>query len=167
MSAIIVSAFPGMGKTYAFNMLSQEGKVKVKDSDSSHFDKAYFPDNYIDDIRQNIPSYDIIFVSSHKEVRDALEKNKIDFDLFYPSKERRNEFLENYVRRKSKPDLIKKIDNNWNSWIDEINNETNPHCHKHCLSDQGQFIGNNPMIMTFINQVKKNKENKELKEEAK
>ena len=157
MSAILVSAFPGMGKTYAFNTLGKQ--LKILDSDSSKFDKSDFPKNYIEHIKENIANNDIIFISSHKEVRDALEMENIDFDLFYPSKDRRNEFLENYVARHSPRDLIMKIDNHWNEWIDEIEHDGNKNCHKHCLSHTGEFIGNNPMIMAYVNQVIKAKEN--------
>lgn len=154
MSAILISAFPGMGKTYAFKSLS--GKIKVLDSDSSHFDKNDFPKNYIQHIKEEIPNNDIIFISSHKEVRNALEMEGIDFDLFYPSKDRRNEFLENYVGRHSSRDFIMKIDNNWDNWIDEIETESNKRCHLHCLSKKGEFIGNNAMIITYVNQLTKN-----------
>ena len=158
MSAILVSAFPGMGKTYAFNTLGKQ--LKILDSDSSKFDKSDFPKNYIEHIKENIANNDIIFISSHKEVRDALEMENIDFDLFYPSKDRRNEFLENYVARHFPRDLIMKIDNHWNEWIDEIERDDNKNCHIHCLSHTGEFIGNNPMIMAYVNQVIKAKENK-------
>jgi hypothetical protein len=157
MSAIIISAFPGMGKSYAFNALKD--KIKILDSDSSKFNKDDFPSNYIKHIKDNIADNDIIFVSSHKEVRDALEIEGIDYDLFYPSKERRNEFLENYVSRHSPSGLIQKIDNNWPEWIDEIDGEVSKHCHKHCLKNKGEFILNNPMIMEFVSQVIGDKEN--------
>ena len=65
MSAIVVSAFPGMGKTYAFKALS--GKIKVLDSDSSNFDKNDFPKNYIQHIKEEIPNNDIIFISTIRQ----------------------------------------------------------------------------------------------------
>jgi hypothetical protein len=50
------------------------------DSDSSKFDKANFPDNYIEHIKQKISEgYARIFISSHKEVREALVKNGLEF----------------------------------------------------------------------------------------
>ena len=158
MSAILVSAFPGMGKTYAFNILRK--KIKVLDSDSSKFDKNNFPKNYIEHIKEKITDNDIIFISSHKEVRDALEMENIDFDLFYPSKDRRNEFLENYVARRSPRELIMKIDENWEKWIDEIEDNDNKNCHIHCLERRGEFIGNNPMIMAYVNQILEERGNK-------
>ena len=160
MSAILVSAFPGMGKTYAYNLFNKD--IKITDSDSSHFNKDDFPENYIKHIKENIPNYDLIFISSHKEVRDMLDMEGIDFDLFYPDKSRKNEFIENYVARHSKMDFIRKVDNNWDDWIDEIEKENNPHCHIHCLKHAGDFIGNNPMILQYINQVKSNREVKEV-----
>ena len=165
MSAIIVSAFPGMGKSYAYNLLKND--IKVLDSDSSKFDKDNFPWNYIEHIKDNIDNCDIIFVSSHKEVRDALNNEGIDFDLFYPAKERRNEFLQNYVSRHSPRNLIMKIDNNWNKWIDEIENENNEHCHLHCLKHKGEFVGNNNMILQYVEQVKNNEQVKKETSETK
>lgn len=159
MSAVIVSAFPGMGKTYAYNLFNKD--IKVMDSDSSYFSKDNFPSNYIQHIKENIPNYDLIFISSHKEVRDLLEIEGIDFDLFYPDKERKNEFIENYVTRHSKMDFIRKVDNNWNDWINSIELDDSSHCHTHCLKNKGEFIGNNPMILQYINQVKSNTEIKE------
>lgn len=167
MSAVLISAFPGMGKTYAYKLF--ENDIKVLDLDSSQFDKYNFPGNYVRTIMENISSYDLIFISSHKEVRDMLDIEGIHFDLFYPDKERKNEFIENYVIRHSKAEFIKNIDANWNTWIDEIENENNEHCHLHCLKHKGEFVGNNNMILQYVEQVKNNeqvkkKETSETKE---
>ena len=104
----IISAFPACGKTYAFEKLNENG-YEILDSDSSKFswmdvvDKVYemknrgkelqrryikvrnpeFPSNYIQHIKENIGKADYIFVSSHKEVRDALIQNGIYFTLVY------------------------------------------------------------------------------------
>jgi tRNA uridine 5-carbamoylmethylation protein Kti12 len=148
---IIVSAFPGCGKTTMFNELN--GKIKIMDSDSSKFDKNHFPKNYIDHIKENVDNVDILFVSSHKEVRDALNYEGIDFDLFYPDQSRKNEFLINYVGRKSPRDLIMKINSEWNDWINEIESEHLEHCHKHKLLD-GQFLSNNDLLNRYIETLK-------------
>lgn len=148
---IIVSAFPGCGKTF----LSEQNinGIRIMDSDSSTFDKADFPENYINHIKENIDSTDILFISSHKEVRDALAREEINYDLFYPDKNRRIEFLQNYMRRGNKAPFIQKIDNNFDKWIDEIDNENNEFCHKHKMSEYNHFIGNDPMIVQFIKNI--------------
>ena len=88
IKTIVVSGFPGVGKSYYVNY--GEGSDYMPqgfaiDSDSSTFDKSNFPKNYIEHIKENIGKVKIIFVSSHKEVRDALVKNNIDFTLAYPN----------------------------------------------------------------------------------
>lgn len=123
----IVSAFPGTGKsTY-----HSKNKETTLDSDSSKFswilnengDKIRnpeFPKNYIDHIKENIGKYEFIFVSSHKEVRDALFENCIFFYLIYPSPNRKNEFIERYRQRGDNENFIKLVSDNWDKWMDEI-----------------------------------------------
>ena len=69
VDTLVVSAFPGCGKSHLFR---NKGDKKILDSDSSTFDKSQFPENYINHIKSNIGDVDMILVSSHKEVRDAL-----------------------------------------------------------------------------------------------
>ena len=85
----IISAFPGTGKTYCL-----KNKEICLDSDSSDFHliqssnkkvcNPEWPQNYINHIKENIGLYLYIFISSHKEVRDALKETGILFHLFYP-----------------------------------------------------------------------------------
>lgn len=153
---IIVSAFPGCGKTTMFNELN--GKIKIMDSDSSKFDKIDFPRNYIEHIKENIDNVDIMFISSHEDVRNALENEDIDFDLFYPSIDRKIEFLENYVKRRSNREFIMKVDANWKEWIDGIENNSLKHCHIHKLN-RGEFLMNNDLLNRYIQSL--NKDEKE------
>lgn len=117
---LVISAFPGCGKSHFF----RENKDKiVLDSDSSKFDKSYFPNNYIEHIKNNIGKADIILVSSHKEVRDALVDNDIKFTLVYPDISIKDEYLQRYKDRNSSESFIKLLDNNWEIWIDELNKQ--------------------------------------------
>jgi len=116
----IIAAFPGTGKTYYHN----RNLLVTLDSDSSKFDKKNFPDNYIRHIKENIGKYEIIFVSSHKEVREALQNNCLFFYLVYPDKSRKKEYLEKYKDRGSPEAFIKLLDNNWEIWLDECYTNT-------------------------------------------
>lgn len=140
-----------------FNELN--GKIKIMDSDSSKFDKADFPRNYIEHIKENIDNVDIMFISSHEDVRNALENEDIDFDLFYPSIDRKLEFLENYVKRRSNREFIMKVDANWKEWIEGIENNSLKHCHIHKLN-RGEFLMNNDLLNRYI-QTLTNNANKE------
>ena len=80
---MVIAAFPGTGKSFC---TKNEGEKfeGILDSDSSNYSwikdsngqntterNPDFPNNYITHIKENIGKVDIIFVSSHKEVREA------------------------------------------------------------------------------------------------
>ncbi len=119
-NTLIVSAFPGCGKSHFF----RENKNKiVLDSDSSKFDKSDFPNNYIEHIKSNIGKADIILVSSHKEVRDALVENNIKFTLVYPDKSIKDEYIQRYIDRGNSEKFVELLTKNWLTWIDELDNQ--------------------------------------------
>lgn len=121
----IISAFPGTGKSYYY----KNHKDSCLDSDSSTFDKADFPANYIRHIEENIGKYEFIFVSSHKVVRDALRENCLFFYLVYPEFNNKHTYLKRYKNRGSSEDFIKLLDRNWEKWIAEC-----LHCREGCKS---------------------------------
>ena len=114
MKTIIISAFPGVGKTY----FSENIDLKVKDSDSSKFDKKNFPQNYVDSIKKDIGKYDVILVSSHEEVRSLLYKSKIEYNLVFPKGDCKNEYIQRYKDRGSPEAFIKLLDEMWEQWIE-------------------------------------------------
>ena len=117
----IISAFPGCGKSHYF----RESKDKtVLDSDSSKFDKSDFPRNYIRHIKENIEKADVIMVSSHKEVRDALIENGMSFTLVYPDISIKNEYVKRYIDRGSPKPFIDLLEKNWELWIGELDSQT-------------------------------------------
>ncbi len=135
---LVISAFPATGKTYFFN----NTKLNVLDSDSSNFDKKDFPNNYIEHIKKNINKVDIILVSSHKEVRDALVKNGIDFMLVYPKIELKDEYIQRYKQRGSNEGFIQLITDNWDVWITELKTQV-------CCTKIG--LTKNDYLSNFIN----------------
>jgi two-component SAPR family response regulator len=134
----LISAFPGTGKSYYYHSDYMPDGFCL-DSDSSTFDKSNFPANYIEHIKNNIGVVRKIFISSHKEVRDALVKNNLDFILVYPKAELKQEYLQRYINRGSSESFISLIDKNWDNWIKELKEQEN--C-KHIELESGQFISN-------------------------
>ncbi len=123
MKTYLISAFPGTGKTYLFN---NTNKI-ILDSDSSKFDKEYFPENYIKHIKENIGTADIICISSHKVVRDALVENNLNFTLVYPDRSIKEEYIQRYKDRENEESFVKLLKNNWDSWMDEMENQVGCH----------------------------------------
>lgn len=131
---LVISAFPGCGKSHMYR--NNEDKI-ILDSDSSKFDKSDFPRNYIEHIKSNIGKVDIIMVSSHKEVRDALVENVIDFTLVYPKREIKEEYIKRYQERGNDDNFIKLLQSKWDEWMDELEHQSN--CKKIELKE-GQYL---------------------------
>jgi len=131
---LVVSAFPGCGKSHLFR---NKGDKKILDSDSSTFDKSQFPQNYINHIKSNIGDADIILVSSHKEVRDALSNESIDFTLVYPGRDIKDEYIQRYIDRGNDDKFVELLKKNWDNWMTELEEQTG--CNKIELKS-GQYL---------------------------
>lgn len=114
---LIISGFPGIGKTTLFE---KYGAGVVSDSDSSKFPKDDFPANYISHIKELISNNkEIVLVSSHEVVRDALLKEGIEFVLVYPDVSLKEEYITRYKNRGSSDTFINLLSEKWDSWIKE------------------------------------------------
>ena len=120
MMTLVISGFPGIGKTTYKNSATE---TTVLDSDSSHFPKDNFPQNYIDYIKSNIGTADVILVSSHAAVREALIENKIPYTLVVPDIDLLEEYKERYARRGSSPLFIELLETNWKDWLSNQKDE--------------------------------------------
>jgi len=84
-----------------------------------------FPYNYVNEILRLICNhkYDIILISSHKEVRYELWKNGLFYTLIYPNINLKLEYIDKYQKRGSSIDFIDKINNNWDKYINDCMHE--------------------------------------------
>ena len=134
-STILISAFPGTGKSHLFK---NNKELKILDSDSSTFDKDGFPNNYIEHIKENIGKVDIICISSHKEVREALVDNDLMYILVYPNIELKEEYIKRYKERGNEQVFIDMIGEKWEEWITDVSKQ------EKCLKvelQKGEFLG--------------------------
>lgn len=138
---VVISAYPCCGKTYAYE--HYKDKYSMLDSDSSKFSwktekvalpgtqdgckweerkvrNPEFPDNYIAHIKENIGKVDIIFVSSHIQVRKALEEARIRYCTVYPKENMLNEWVGRMYRRGSDEKFIKFQIEHWNEFMHNI-----------------------------------------------
>ena len=136
MNTVVISGFPAVGKT---QFVKNRKDLKVLDSDSSNFSwtkdnegnntkerNPNFPNNYIQHIKDNLGKVDVILVSSHDIVRKALEDNEIKYYLVYPDKDLKEEYIDRYIVRGNNTNFIDFINDNWDKFIDDIDNETFP-----------------------------------------
>lgn len=123
--AKIVSGFPGVGKSYVFNKAKELGLV-ILDSDSSAFSwtsegirNPSFPSNYIEHIKANLETADLILVSSHAEVRAALKEAKLRYYLCFPDLDTTDKelYMDLLLNRGSSESFVSLVSDNWVSWI--------------------------------------------------
>ena len=149
---IIVSCFKGCGHTYFTEDKNDTVKVLEKLGELGNSD--------IDEIMNAIEKYDFIFVDSSEKTRELLEERNIDFDVFYPSIERRGEFIENQVKNHTPMKEIRELDKNFNDWVKSIDEDEAESCHKHKMNERGHFLSNDPLIIEYINSLHNKTENK-------
>lgn len=150
-NTLVVSAFPACGKTVAYD--KYKDSKTILDSDSSEFSwikdefgnntkerNPDFPNNYIQHIKDNLGKADIIFVSSHLNVRQAMKDNNINYITIYPSKDCRLEWVGRMYLRGNDAKFISFINDNWDNFMFDIKNE--PHGtelwfleHNKCIED--------------------------------
>lgn len=117
---LVVSAFPGCGKSTMTKQFPQ-----ISDSDSSQFDKSQFPQNYLDHIQDRVRRGLCTFVSSHDTVRKAMVENYVPFTLVYPRMDCKDEYIKRYIDRAGTGGLNKNNEEwfadlmakNWEDWI--------------------------------------------------
>lgn len=141
--AVLISGFPGVGKS---TLVSTTNEHIFLDSDSSNFSWSNkekrernpdWPQNYIEYINANRDKADGIFISSHKEVRDALVNAGMKFTLVYPSLDMKDEYIGRYVARGNDPQFVELLKANYDTWIQEL--MTQEGC-DHVVLQPGQYL---------------------------
>jgi hypothetical protein len=126
MKTKIISGFPGIGKTYFY----ENNKDITLDSDSSKFSwlenktrNPEFPVNYIAHIKENIGKYEYILVSTHEEIRDALEKENIKYTIIIPNIHAKWDYIDRYEKRvtgKNDEFFISYMSEHWFKFLTDI-----------------------------------------------
>lgn len=116
----------------------------------------YDYDLFVDAVMKEVGKYDIVFIPVGDEYLNAFNKRNIDYDLFYPSKERRGEFIENMVRKRMKSQGIMMLDRDFEKMVEKIDAIEAENCYKHKMAEPGHYIGNDNAIMQYINNIKQN-----------
>lgn len=133
--AIIICGFPGVGKTSVAN-----NRMNILDAESSLFSWIWnpenlergrvrnpeFPENYISYIQENMEKYEVILVSSHQDVRNALKAEGIQYIIVAPWASLKNEYMARYLRRGSEIEFIDLMNNAWGDFLRGIEEDGAP-----------------------------------------
>ena len=149
---VIICAFPATGKTTAINNADELG-ISACDSDSEdhHWvdrslprlerqERPDWPQCYMDHLLSALQEHDLVFCSTHQEVRDALVAAKMRFVVVYPTPDQKEHFLNRVINRntglhgKWGHDLMEK---NWVNWLDSMQAQDN--C-VHVILESDQYL---------------------------
>lgn len=84
MNTLIISAFPGCGKTYIYENQDKYG-YKVMDSYSSKFAKhENWEEEYVEHIKNNLGKFDFIFIAQYFKVLELLDRDNVAFVVVSP-----------------------------------------------------------------------------------
>lgn len=159
---IIISSFIGCGREYFKNTYGKKAKIfdaveKIPLTDVDGTINQDLLEECYNKVMSVVDNYDIVFIPSFSDMRGIFNEHNTDYDIFYPSSERRGEFIENQVIKRTNPKVIRELDKNFEEWVDDIDNDESQNCYKHKLSNKGEFIGNSPIIMQYINSLEHDK----------
>ena len=128
-NTIIISGFPGVGKSYLTEMFKNTNVI-VQDSDSSNFSwiepgvrNPDFPNNYIKHIKELIGKVDYILISSHENVRKELANEGIVYALVYPDPTLKDIYINRYKKRNSSDGFINNINNTFYSFVSQCDDD--------------------------------------------
>ena len=96
------------------------------DSNGNKISNPDFPVNYINYIKDMMGKIDVVFVSTHQNVRQALRDNNISYILVYPAVDTKDEMLQRYVTKGSTPEFVDMMRANWDDFIEDMQQDETP-----------------------------------------
>ena len=140
MKGSIISGFAGIGKTTLQKMYpkevidleSSDYKWRYLDEETANMQKEErkgaenrvlnpeWPNNYLEAILSKVQQYRYVLISQGNDIRDLLDKNRIDYILAFPSIQCKNEYVERYKSRGNSDKFVALIEENFARWIEEL-----------------------------------------------
>lgn len=135
VKTLIVSAYPGCGKSYMYNHCNGEPYIML-DSDSSKFSWIYengqktdkrnpnFVKDYVKHIAKNFGRVDVIFISTHKEIREELIRIGLNFAVVIPELGMKDEWMKRLISRGTNDEAFYRFqEENYEKFIQEIQDQ--------------------------------------------
>lgn len=127
--ALIVSGFAGVGKTRFTE--SYKSIYDIIDLDSSYYSwiinedgtkekDPNFVANYTQAICELEGYADIIFISTHEDVRKRLKERDIPFITVCPKRDAKDQWIERLKKRNPDDRIIPIMEENWDSFLDSL-----------------------------------------------
>ena len=136
----IISAFPGIGKTTLVQ--TNKNYIDLESSDYKWIDidktlpieerkgtaktiNPDFPNNYIKKINELTGMGFNVLISSHKEVREALQAQGIEYTIILPSLDMKEEMISRYLSRGNQESFVNLLKTNYEKFVGDLSIDPN------------------------------------------
>lgn len=153
MLGIIVAAMNGCGKGELIEEFGRKNKI----ADLQH--GLANNQEYVDEVMRLVEKYDIVFIDADMATLMLFIDNGIFFDLFYPSHNRKNEFIEDAVKHRVSFAEISKLDKNFSDLIDAYDEIDSEFCMKHKLSNHGSYLIGEKILTSYLTDAQEARKN--------
>lgn len=147
----IISAFPGIGKTTLVQI--NKNYIDLESSDYKWIDidktlpieerkgtaktiNPYFPENYIKKIIELTDMGFNVLISSHKEVREALQAQGIEYTIILPSLDMKEEMINRYLSRGNQESFVNLLKTNYEKFVGDLSIDPN----EKIILKSGQYL---------------------------
>lgn len=147
----IISAFPGIGKTTLVQ--TNKNYIDLESSDYKWLDidkslsieerkgtaktiNPYFPENYIKKIIGLTDMGFNVLISSHKEVREALQAQGIEYTIILPSLDMKEEMISRYLSRGNQESFVNLLKTNYEKFVEDLSIDPN----EKIILKSGQYL---------------------------
>ena len=138
---------------YSLALSAPSSATVLCDSDSSTFDKAQFPDNYLSAISQvaNYHPKSIQLVSTHNTVLAGLDSLRLPHVVVRPAMDLKDQYIQRYKDRGSPAPFCELMDTMWDRFIKDLMN--------HSMSSQyvleivllgGEFLSSQRVVQSIF-----------------
>lgn len=136
----VISAFPGIGKTTLVQTNKNYVDLESSDYEWIDIDKALsieerkgtaktinpdFPENYIKKIIGLTDMGFNVLISSHKEVREALQARGIKYTIVLPSLDMKEEMINRYLSRGNQENFVNLLKTNYEKFVEDLSMDPN------------------------------------------
>lgn len=147
----IISAFPGIGKTTLVQINKNYIDLESSDYKWIDIDKTLpieerkgtaktinpdFPNNYIKKINELTGMGFNVLISSHKEVREALQAQGIEYTIILPSLDMKEEMISRYLSRGNQESFVNLLKTNYEKFVGDLSIDTN----EKIILKSGQYL---------------------------
>lgn len=136
----VISAFPGIGKTTLVQTNKNYIDLESSDYKWVDIDKTLsieerkgiaktinpdFPENYIKKITELTDMGFNVLISSHKEVREALQAQSIEYTIVLPSLDMKEEMTNRYLSRGNQESFVNLLKTNYEKFVEDLSMDPN------------------------------------------